>query len=260
MQIETSEPSGPTSAARSNPAARPTVAEGSGPTVATAVATAGRAQPEVFGNIFIGIAGMIGAGKSTLAAALGEHLGIETYYEPVSDNEYLADFYRDTARHSFAMQVYLLNRRFQQHQEIIWRGRSAVQDRTIYEDSIFARMLAATGLMDERDYRTYVELFRNMSNFMCKPSVIVYLDVSPEASAERIAQRQRDVESKIELGYLRALHAGYQDFVASISKVIPVIRVDYERFATAQEMAEVIKREYLDASFLRTVTRFDPTR
>ena len=160
-------------------------AEGSGPTLAPP-----RTQPvDVFGNIFIGIAGMIGAGKSTLAAALGQHLGIETYYEPVADNEYLADFYRDTARHSFAMQVYLLNRRFQQHQEIIWRGRSAVQDRTIYEDSIFAKMLAQTGLMDERDYRTYVELFRNMSNFMCKPSVIIYLDVSPDSSAERIRMR-----------------------------------------------------------------------
>lgn len=230
------------------------IAEGSGP------ARRAAAGAEALGNIFIGIAGMIGAGKSTLAAALGQHLGIDTYYEPVADNEYLADFYRDTARYSFAMQVYLLNRRFQQHQEIIWRGRSAVQDRTIYEDSIFAKMLARTGLMDERDYATYVSLFRNMSNFMCKPSVIVFLDVSPRASAERIRMRSRDVEAKIELGYLEALHAGYQEFVESISRVIPVIRVDYERFATAEEMAEVIKREYLHASFLRTVTRFDPAR
>ena len=230
------------------------LADGSGPTSARS------ATPEVFSNIFIGIAGMIGAGKSTLAKALGEHLGIDTYYEPVADNEYLADFYQDTARYSFAMQVYLLNRRFQQHQEIIWRGRSAVQDRTIYEDSIFAKMLARTGLMDERDYRTYVQLFRNMSNFMCKPSVIVFLDVSPESSAERIRARSRDVETKIELGYLQALHDGYQEFVESVSKVIPVIRIDYERFATAGEMAEVIKREYLDASFLRRVAAFDPTR
>ena len=228
--------------------------------------TRGRAPADVapfHGNVFIGIAGMIGAGKSTLAASLGQHLGIDCYYEPVADNEYLTDFYRDTARYSFAMQVYLLNRRFQQHQEIIWRGRSAVQDRTIYEDSIFAKMLAKTGLMDDRDYRTYVELFRNMSNFMCKPSVIVYLDVTPEASAERIAMRSRDVESALvsgELGYLRALYDGYQEFIASISKMIPVIRVDYSRFPTAEAMAEVIKREYLDASFLRQVTQFDPAR
>ena len=235
------------------PTQPPHVATGSGPTRA-------RTAPDVFGNIFIGIAGMIGAGKSTLATALGQHLGIDCYYEPVADNDYLADFYRDTARYSFAMQVYLLNRRFQQHQEIIWRGRSAVQDRTIYEDSIFAKMLARTGLMDERDYRTYIELFRNMSNFMCKPSVIVFLDVSPEASAARIRMRSRDVEAKIELGYLHALYEGYLEFIEGISRVIPVIRVDYERFATAEEMAEVIKREYLDASFLRQVTRFDPAR
>ena len=208
-----------------------------------------------FENVFIGIAGMIGAGKSTLATALAGHLGIDAYYEPVTDNEYLADFYRDTEKYSFAMQVYLLNRRFQQHQEIIWRGRSAVQDRTIYEDSIFAKMLADTGLMDERDYNTYQQLFRHMSNFMCKPSMIVYLDVSPESSFERIQARSRGVESGISLDYLRALHDGYEAFVEDISRVIPLIRVDYERFATAEEMAQVIKREYLDHSFLREATR-----
>jgi deoxyadenosine kinase len=243
---------------------QPSIAHGSRPTrispAPPPTSPTEQPTPDVYGDIFIGIAGMIGAGKSTLATALGQHLGIDVHYEPVADNEYLADFYRDTRRYSFATQVYLLNRRFQQHQEIIWRGRSAVQDRTIYEDSIFARMLAQTGLMDERDYRTYVQLFRHMSNFMCKPSVIVFLDVSPAGSLERIRARNRDVESQISLHYLEALHAGYDDFVRSISKVIPVIRVDYERFATAEEMAAMIQREYLDASFLRQVTRFDPAR
>ena len=213
-----------------------------------------------FENVFIGIAGMIGAGKSTLAKALGEHLEMDVYYEPVADNEYLEDFYRDTPRYAFATQIYLLNRRFQQHQEIIWRGRPAVQDRTIYEDSIFAKMLAAEGLMEERDYRTYLTLFRHMSNFMCKPNVIVYLDVPPESSLERIQRRGRGMESGISLDYLRALYRGYEEFVDDISRVLPVIRVDYERFATAEEMADVIRREYLDHSFLREAVRFDLTR
>jgi deoxyadenosine kinase len=216
---------------------------------------AGKAQ---FERLFIGIAGMIGAGKSTLARSLGEHLGIDVYYEPVENNEYLEDFYRDTRRYSFATQIYLLNKRFQQHQEIIWRGRSAVQDRTIYEDSIFARMLAAAGLMEARDHCTYLELFRNMSNFMCKPNLIVYLDVSPERSMERIRARDRAVETGITLEYLTALHQGYQDFVSEISRVIPVIRVDYDRFPTVEGMTQVIMREYSDHSYLREVARFDP--
>ncbi len=211
-------------------------------------------------RMFIGIAGMIGAGKSTLARALGEHLDFDVYYEPVADNEYLEDFYRDTARYSFAMQIYLLNRRFQQHQEIIWKSRSAIQDRTIYEDSIFAKMLVQIGLMDERDYRTYQSLFDHMSNFMCRPNVIVYLDVKPERSMERIKSRSRGVESGISMEYLEALYAGYQEFIEDISRVLPVISVDYDRFGTAEEMAEVILHEYFDHNFLRQATRFDPTR
>ncbi|MBQ1267423.1 MAG: deoxynucleoside kinase [Proteobacteria bacterium] len=204
-------------------------------------------------NMFIGIAGMIGAGKSTLATSLAKHLGIKAYYEPVENNEYLADFYRDTAKYSFQMQVYLLTRRFQQHQEIIWRGESAVQDRTIYEDSVFAAMLAKSGLMEERDYRTYKQLFQYMSNFMCKPNVIVYLDVTPERSLERIKLRNRDVETNVSIDYLKNLYDEYQIFLKDISRVIPVISIDYDHFATVDEMAAVIQREYLDHSFMRCV-------
>lgn len=86
----------------------------------------------------------------------------------------------------FTVQVFLLNRRFQQHQQIIWQGRGGVQDRTIYEDSVFAKVkkpsltthltlftldydlqvLKDSGMMEEREYQTYRSLFSNMSNFM----------------------------------------------------------------------------------------------
>ena len=96
------------------------------------------------------------------------------------DNIYLADFYQDMKKYSFPLQIYLLNKRFKQQQQIIWEGKGGVQDRTIYEDSVFARMLRDSGYMEERDFRTYMELFSNMSNFMKKPNIIVHLDVSPE--------------------------------------------------------------------------------
>ena len=217
------------------------------------------APMESLQDLFIGIAGIIGAGKSTLATALGKHLELPVYYEPVADNEYLADFYRDTARYSFATQIYLLNRRFQQHQEIIWRGGGGVQDRTIYEDAVFARMLAENGLMDERDYRTYLQLFSHMSNFMCRPNVIVYLDVKPERSLERVQMRSRDVESGLTLEYLNALYGEYERFVTDISRTVPVIRVDWDDFKSAEEMAQVIQREYLHHSFLRSVS-WSPTK
>ncbi|HIA04508.1 MAG TPA: deoxynucleoside kinase [Myxococcales bacterium] len=203
---------------------------------------------------FIGIAGMIGAGKSTLCAELAKHLKLPAYYEPVEDNEYLADFYRDTKTYSFATQIYLLNRRFQQHQKVIWHGGGGVQDRTIYEDAVFAKMLVKLDLMEERDYRTYLSLFRHMSNFMCRPNLIVYLDVSPERSMERIEMRSRGVETGITLEYLQALYDEYDTFVQEISRTIPVVRVDWDRFRDTEEMAIAVQREFANGSFIRNVS------
>jgi deoxyadenosine kinase len=214
-----------------------------------ALAHAGKGGP--LGKAFIGIAGLIGAGKTTLADSLGKHLGLDVHYEPVIDNEYLDDFYRDTKRYAFAMQIYLLNRRFQQHQEIIWRGNGGVQDRTIYEDAIFAKTLRDMDQMDDRDYETYVTLFRNMSNFMCRPNVIIYLDVSPETSLERIKQRARGCEVTVSVEYLARLRQNYEEFLGEISRLIPVIRVQWNEFMETEKLANAITREYMGHSFLR---------
>ena len=157
------------------------------------------------------------------------------------------------------MQISLLNRRFQQHQEIIWKGGGAVQDRTIYEDAIFAKSLVNLKLMDERDYRTYLDLFKHMSNFMCRPHIIVYLDIKPATSFERIQMRSRDVESGISLDYLKMLYREYEIFIEDIARTIPVIRVGWEQFRDADEMAQMIEREYLKSSFIREV-KWNPIR
>ena len=204
-----------------------------------------RDSPKVaLDRVYISIAGLIGAGKSSLATALGEELDLPVYYEPVTDNEYLEDFYADMSRYGFALQVHLLNKRFRQQQEIVWSEAGAVQDRTIYEDAVFARMLADDGLMDRRDYETYLSLFTTMAHFMQKPDVIVYLDVTPEESLQRIRMRKREVESGMTLEYLTKLHAAYQDFLADVSRSVHVIRVDYSQFRTAEEMAAEIARQH----------------
>ena len=208
---------------------------------------------------FIGISGLIGAGKTTLAKALGKVLNLPVYYEPIIENEYLEDFYRDMKRYSFSFQIYLLNCRFRQHQQVLWNGTGGIQDRTLYEDSIFAKVLYEDGNMEEREYKTYLNLFKSMSNFMKKNTLIIHLDCKPEESLERIKRRARGCETGITLDYLKKLYKGYEEFIKQISKVIPVLRINYSKFKTAEEMAEIIKKEYESMQNVRKVD-YDETQ
>ena len=64
-------------------------------------------------NPHIGIAGNIGAGKTTLTEKLTSKFDWIPIYESVVDNPYLEDFYENMSKWSFNLQIYFLNHRFQ---------------------------------------------------------------------------------------------------------------------------------------------------
>ena len=61
---------------------------------------------------------------------------------------------------------------------------------------------------------------------------------------ERIRERARGCETGITLEYLRLLYAGYDAFLKDIAKVIPVIKVKYDKYRTGEEIARVVVREW----------------
>jgi deoxyadenosine kinase len=207
--------------------------------------------------MFIGIAGIIGAGKTTLTRNLADHLGYEAFYEPVKENAYLADFYTDMNRWGAMMQLYLLFKRFEQHQKVVWSSdKGAVQDRTIYEDTIFARMLHEDGLIDDRDYETYMGHFNIMKRFLLYPDILVYLQVDPEVSMKRIAERGRVVERGITIGYMEKLHLGYENFANEMSRYTRVLRLDWNDYQEPAEVARLVKEEMrTHLEFLRDLKR-----
>ena len=77
---------------------------------------------------FVAVAGNIGVGKSTLVGLLSRRLGWEPFYEPVGENPYLADFYRDMRAWSFQSQIFFLTRRLRSHRQLCDHATSAIQD------------------------------------------------------------------------------------------------------------------------------------
>jgi deoxyadenosine/deoxycytidine kinase len=166
-------------------------------------------------KIFIAVAGNIGTGKTTLAQMLSKRFNWNAHFESVSDNPYLSDFYADMSRWSFPLQIFFLNNRFRAHQKISQGTQSAIQDRSIYEDAnIFARNLYETGLMEERDYKNYLELYGSMCQFLNPPDLIIYLRKSLPRLKDQIAQRGRDYEKNIPEDYLSNLSRYYDEWMA----------------------------------------------
>ena len=123
---------------------------------------------------FVVVAGNIGVGKSTLVEMMCGRLACQPFYEPVTENPYLADFYRDMNLWSFHSQIFFLTNRLRIHHDLVRAPGSVIQDRSIYEDAeIFAYNLFLQGNFSERDYNTYRTLYRTLAEYLPPPDLLV---------------------------------------------------------------------------------------
>ncbi len=171
------------------------------------------------------VAGNIGAGKTSLTELIGGRLGYLMAFESVSDNPYLADFYADMRAWAFHLQVFFLGHRAQQYLELAADPRSAILDRSIYEDAyIFARAAHHMGNVSERDYLSYRRVFDLVVNSLPPPDLLIYLHAPVPVLMDRIHSRGRAMESGISADYLSLLETFYDDWLRGFD-VCPVLTI-----------------------------------
>ena len=174
---------------------------------------------------FVAVAGNIGVGKSTLVGMLCRRLEWDPFYEPVTDNPYLPDFYQDMRTWAFHSQVFFLTHRLRAHRMLIDHPTSAIQDRSVYEDAeIFAHNLYRQGQISERDYGTYCELYRVLSEFLPPPDLVIYLRASVPTLLQRIQRRGRDYEQEMDPEYLANLNNLYEIWICNFG-LCPILTV-----------------------------------
>lgn len=193
----------------------------------------------------IAVAGNIGAGKTTLSGLLAKHFNWKVLYEDTTTNPYLEDFYGDMSRWSFNLQIYFLNSRFQQVNEIREGKNTVIQDRTIYEDAkIFAPNLYEMNFMEKRDFENYISLFNLMSSFVLPPDLLIYLKADVSTLVEHIQTRGRAYEGKINLDYLKKLNDKYNDWIDNYDNGnLMVIDISDKDFLNNREhLGEVLEK------------------
>lgn len=189
----------------------------------------------------IGVAGNIGAGKTTLTKMLAEHYGWTPKFEAVSYNPYLEDYYRDIQRWSYNLETYFLAQRFKDTLAISKSDDVIIQDRTILEGVyIFVANNRAQGNLSDRDYETYMQLFELMLSTIKLPDLLIYLRCSVPHLVTQIQKRGRDYEQGMSLEYLSGLNERYESWIDSYKGRVLVIDADQLDFEHRPEDFETI--------------------
>ena len=126
---------------------------------------------------------------------------------------------------------------------IVNNNDSIIIDRTIYEDrEIFARNLYDLNIMTERDWNTYSNLFHNMTRFLDKPDLLVYLRASTDTLISRIKNRNRDFEKDLSIEYLHRLNILYDKWISSITdiNIITIETDDFNIFNDKEKLDDII--------------------
>lgn len=179
----------------------------------------------------IAIAGNIGSGKTTLTTMLAKRYNWIPQFEPVDDNPYLDDFYADMTRWSFNLQIYFLNKRFRDVVAISKSNDTIIQDRTIFEDAcIFAPNLHSMGMMSDRDFDNYTDLFNLMMSLVKLPDLLIYIRSGIPNLVSHIQKRGREFEKSIRIDYLQGLNTLYENWISTYKGNLMIVDGDRLHF------------------------------
>lgn len=196
----------------------------------------------------ITVAGPIGVGKSTLAAALSKKLGYPCFLESAGErNPFLEGFYGNRRKFAFRSQTYFIVEALRQQQEIAKLAGGALQDRSVWEHiHIFASGLLDEKVLSHEEFELLRELAAVGAGALPAPDLMIFLEAPPKLLRERIGRRGREYESGLSSPHLRASIELYERWLSGWD-ASPVLRVDTSSFDPfADSDLDVLLRRILE--------------
>jgi len=158
----------------------------------------------------IAIEGVIGAGKTTLAAMIAERLGGRLVLEKFEENPFLPKFYEDAEHYAFQTQIFFLLSRFRQQQEFFQADlfhNYIISDYIFEKDKIFAYLT-----LQDDELKLYEMVMNAVEKKIPAPDLVVYLQSSVDRLMTNIRKRARSYETNMSEEYIRDLNEAYNYF------------------------------------------------
>jgi deoxyguanosine kinase len=202
--------------------------------------------PQSFPLRHIAIEGPIGVGKTSLVGLLAKRFSGTQVLEDVT-NPFLADFYAGKEGAAFQTQIYFLLSRYRQQQEIaqidLFKN-LVLADYTFAKDKIFASLT-----LSDAEMGIYDKLYKELSDTVPRPDLVVHLTAAVETCLTRIKKRGRSFEKAISADYLKSLVTAYNYFFYHYREtpllVVETNEIDFvERKGDLEDLIQQITRPF----------------
>src|SRR5947207_4753541 len=159
---------------------------------------------------YVVVEGPIGAGKTSLARALAQHLDADSLLEAPEDNPFLERFYEDMRRFALPTQLNFLFQRVDQLRglsQLDMFRRVTVADFLLDKDPLFARL----NLSDD-EFALYDKVYSHLKPQPPTPDLVIYLQAQVMTLIDRVHKRGVAYERTTSEHYLARLADAYSSY------------------------------------------------
>ncbi len=179
----------------------------------------------------VSIAGVIGVGKTTLAAGLARRLGAKFIPEQYDNNPFLADVYAGHRELALDSELFFLSSSASQ-----LRKGALTAGGWYVSDYVFDKaMIYASGWLEGNDLAVYKEHYQSVRSDIAHPVLIIVMQDSAENCLDRIHRRNRPYEQRIETAFLEHLARGFT-LLYNCYMACPVIRIGSNECRTDEQV------------------------
>jgi len=177
--------------------------------------------------------GNIGAGKTTFLNLIAKHIPqarivdepLKAWNKKGQGKSLLTNFYSDTPRWAFTMEMFTLVCRIQEHmreQETSYKA-PVVMERSIYSGYYcFALNSYKQGFINDLEWEILKRWFTYLVHGKCTdPKGFIYLKLSPKTAWQRTKKRNRSGEQNIPLSYFQQINDAMDTFLIKKQGLLP---------------------------------------
>lgn len=194
------------------------------------------------------VEGIIGSGKTSLGKGLTKMIGDAgipcQFFEEEVNMELLTLFLSNMKKYAFVFQLFMLKSRQDIYRRALEfsRGSNGVSiiDRSLHGDIAFAQMHVTMGNINEDEWEVYSSIVKSSS--LPEPTVVIYLQVTPETAMSRIHRRDRNGEKDAyTIDYLQDLDGSYRIALEESNDRYHPIDWNDDRILSEEELLDVLE-------------------